>query len=97
MANIQFNLRVSQELKDKIEEASKRSGRSINAEAAYRLERGLLPTPYPLGYTPGHDTSIRVTFDNAFFEETGLTKAQLGQYVSEVIKKDLYKIDKPDD
>ncbi len=97
MAVVQFNLRVPQELKDKIEEASKKSGRSINAEAAYRLERGLLPTPYPLGYTPGNDASIRVTFDDAFFEDTGLTKSQLGQYISEVIKKNLYEINKPED
>lgn len=39
MATIQFNLRVSEELKQKIEEASKLSGRSINAEAVNRLER----------------------------------------------------------
>lgn len=39
MATIQFNLRVSEELKQKIEEASKLSGRSINSEAVNRLER----------------------------------------------------------
>lgn len=94
MSNIQFNLRVPQELKDKIEEASKRSGRSINAEAAYRLEKGLKPSSlYPAGYVPGYDASVRVTFDDDFFEETGLTQADVGRYVSEVIKRDLSKID----
>lgn len=39
MATIQFNLRVPEELKNKIEEASAESGRSINAEATYRLEQ----------------------------------------------------------
>lgn len=39
MANIQFNLRVPEELKQKIDEASAKSGRSINAEATYRLEQ----------------------------------------------------------
>lgn len=98
MANIQFNLRVPQELKDQIEEASKRSGRSINAEAAYRLERGLRPpSPFPEGYVPGFDASVRVTFDDKFFEETGLTQADIARYVREVIKKDLFKNDKPDD
>jgi hypothetical protein len=35
----QFNLRVPQELKEKVEVAAKESGRSINAEAVYRLEQ----------------------------------------------------------
>lgn len=39
MATIQFNLRVPEELKQKIDEASAKSGRSINAEATYRLEQ----------------------------------------------------------
>ena len=39
MATIQFNLRVPEELKQKIDEASAESGRSINAEATYRLEQ----------------------------------------------------------
>lgn len=37
--NVQFNLRVPNELKALISEASKSSGRSINAEAQYRLEQ----------------------------------------------------------
>ncbi|MGF2684308.1 Arc family DNA-binding protein [Acinetobacter johnsonii] len=35
----QFNLRVPAELKQQVEEAAKLSGRSINAEAVYRLEQ----------------------------------------------------------
>ena len=35
----QFNLRVPAELKLQVEEAAKLSGRSINAEAVYRLEQ----------------------------------------------------------
>lgn len=35
----QFNLRVPTELKQKVEGAAKESGRSINAEAVYRLEK----------------------------------------------------------
>lgn len=98
MSNIQFNLRVPQELKDKIEEAAKRSGRSINAEAAYRLEKGLLPrSPYPPGEVPGYDPGIRIDFDDAFFEDTGLTKVDVSQYISEVIKKDLKNIRKSKD
>ena len=98
MSNIQFNLRVPQELKDRVEEAAKRSGRSINAEAAYRLERGLLPpSPFPPGYVPGYDSSIRVTFDDTFYEDTGLTKVEVSKYISEVIKKDLKNIRKNKD
>ncbi len=41
-ATIQFNLRVPSDLKAKIEKASKDSGRSINAEAVYRLERSFI-------------------------------------------------------
>lgn len=37
--NVQFNLRIPTELKALISEASKVSGRSINAEAQYRLEK----------------------------------------------------------
>ncbi len=35
----QFNLRVPQELKQQVEDAAKESGRSINAEAVFRLEQ----------------------------------------------------------
>lgn len=35
----QFNLRVPQELKQLVEDAAKKSGRSINAEAVFRLEQ----------------------------------------------------------
>jgi len=35
----QFNLRVPQELKQQVENAAKESGRSINAEAVFRLEQ----------------------------------------------------------
>ncbi|WEH93052.1 Arc family DNA-binding protein [Acinetobacter soli] len=38
MADIQFNLRIPEELKDKIKDAASQSGRSINAEAQMRLE-----------------------------------------------------------
>ncbi|MFI7959831.1 Arc family DNA-binding protein, partial [Acinetobacter baumannii] len=37
MADIQFNLRIPEELKEKIKQAATESGRSINAEAQYRL------------------------------------------------------------
>lgn len=35
---VQFNLRIPVELKEQVREAAKISGRSINAEAQYRLE-----------------------------------------------------------
>lgn len=39
MADIQFNLRIPENLKEKIKEAAFKNGRSINAEAQYRLEQ----------------------------------------------------------
>lgn len=39
MADIQFNLRIPAELKDRIAEAAKENNRSINAEAQSRLEK----------------------------------------------------------
>lgn len=37
--DVQFNLRIPATLKDKVKEAAKESGRSINAEAQFRLEQ----------------------------------------------------------
>ncbi|AZN67007.1 Arc family DNA-binding protein [Acinetobacter haemolyticus] len=39
----QFPLRLPPELKDKLENAAKESGRSKNAEAVYRLEQSFEP------------------------------------------------------
>ncbi len=39
--DIQLNIRVTQELKDKIEESAKRNNRSINAEAITLMEEAL--------------------------------------------------------
>lgn len=36
---VQFNLRIPALLKDKVKDAAKESGRSINAEAQHRLEK----------------------------------------------------------
>lgn len=36
--NPQVNLRIPQSLKDQVEEAAEKSGRSMNAEICYRLE-----------------------------------------------------------
>lgn len=44
MADIQFNLRIPEELKEKIKEAASQSGRSINAEAQLRLEESFNPS-----------------------------------------------------
>jgi len=39
--NPQFNLRISQDLKDAVAKSAKESGRSINAEINYRLQKSL--------------------------------------------------------
>lgn len=37
--DVQFNLRIPAILKDRVKDAAKESGRSINGEAQYRLEQ----------------------------------------------------------
>lgn len=46
--DVQFNLRIPATLKDKVKDAAKESGRSINAEAQYRLEESFNQTPATL-------------------------------------------------
>lgn len=41
----QFNLRIPQELKEQIEKSAKDSGRSVNAQAVYLLQKGLKQSP----------------------------------------------------
>ncbi|MEB8381431.1 Arc family DNA-binding protein [Acinetobacter junii] len=57
MADIQFNLRIPEELKDKIKEAATDNGRSINAEAQYRLEQS---------FSDNHEKEIQYWKDEAF-------------------------------
>ena len=38
----QFNVRMPADLKEKIEEAAKKNGRSMNAEIVYRLQQSLV-------------------------------------------------------
>lgn len=92
MANIQFNLRVPQELKDRIEKAAKRTGRSINAEAAYRLDRGLRPQVRPPDYLTDHYRDAEMGHDDSFYERTGMTEEDLGKYIIKVIGKELENI-----
>ncbi|PSE95849.1 toxin-antitoxin system HicB family antitoxin [Acinetobacter nosocomialis] len=47
MADVQFNLRIPENLKEKIKQAATESGRSINAEAQYRLEQSF-ELPYSI-------------------------------------------------
>ncbi len=48
----QFNLRVPIELKQQVENAAKESGRSINAEAVFRLEQSFRNEIGDLGSMP---------------------------------------------
>lgn len=40
-----FSVRLPEELRDRLEESKKKSGRSMNAEILFRIERGLLARP----------------------------------------------------
>ena len=92
MANIQFNLRLPQELKDRIEEAAKRTGRSINAEAAYRLDRGLRPQVRPTDYMSDYYRDVEMGHDDSFYERTGLSEEDLAKYIIKAIGKELENI-----
>lgn len=59
----QFNLRVPIELKEKVEAAAKKSGRSINAEAVYRLEKGLQEERRRIIYNEYHAETIEIASD----------------------------------
>lgn len=43
-SDVQFNLRIPSELKEKVKRAAETSGRSINSEAQYRLEQSFEKT-----------------------------------------------------
>lgn len=91
MSTIQFNLRVPKELKDKIDKASAESGRSINAEAVYRMERSFIQEELSV--------PMNVMFDDDWFEATGLTKEEFGSFVKMAVHSGVsqYKVDKKDD
>lgn len=61
--NPQFNLRIPQELKDKIEVSSNDSGRSMNAEIAHRLEQSFQKTNVSLDDLPSADTARAMVLD----------------------------------
>lgn len=46
MADVQFNLRIPEELKERIKEAANTNSRSINAEAQLRLEESFSDKKY---------------------------------------------------
>ncbi|MCV2445533.1 Arc family DNA-binding protein [Acinetobacter bereziniae] len=59
--DVQFNLRIPAILKDKVKEAAKESGRSINAEAQYRLEQSFEPLNQdPLNFV--NDPLVKIHF-----------------------------------
>lgn len=74
MATIQFNLRVPEELKLKIEEASKNSGRSINAEATFRLEESFRL----------EDKPYKVPLPTDIHGIQGMMPAELGAFIMEL-------------
>lgn len=92
MAVVQFNLRVPEELKKKVDEASQISGRSINAEAAYRLEQSFIEEKKP-------QKAMNVVFDDDWFDETGLSKEEFGAFVRMAVQSNVaqYKVDNKDD
>lgn len=76
MAVVQFNLRVPEELKKQVNEAAKTSGRSINAEAAYRLEQSFVETEHQKDF-----------MDDSFFESLGITRSEFAAFVKLTLSK----------
>jgi len=76
MADVQFNLRIPEELKDKVKGAAKESGRSINAEAQYRLEKSFEP-----------DANPRETFEFESMERIYKEQAQELKLLREMMEK----------
>lgn len=76
MAVVQFNLRVPEELKKQVDEAAQISGRSINAEAAYRLEQSFVENDRQKG-----------VIDDGFFDELGLTRDEFVAFVKMSLNK----------
>lgn len=77
MADVQFNLRIPEELKDMVKSAAKESGRSINAEAQHRLEQSFINNS---------DVSTLQDFANLFKEmnqQNQLIQKQLTDIVKE--------------
>jgi len=93
MAVVQFNLRVPEELKKQVDEASQISGRSINAEAIYRLEQSFAKEELQKPAT------MNVIFDDDWFGETGLSKEEFGAFVRMAVQSNVakYKVDGKDD
>lgn len=85
MAVVQFNLRVPEELKKQVDEAAQISGRSINAEAAYRLEQSFSrEDSHP-------QAAMNVVFDDNWFSETGLSKEEFGAFVRMAVQSNIAK------
>lgn len=91
MSTIQFNLRVPKELKGKIDKASAESGRSINAEAVYRMEQSFVQEEEPV--------PMNVLFDDDWLNESGLSKEEFGTFVKMAVQSGVsqYKVDNKDD
>lgn len=78
MAVVQFNLRVPEELKKQVDEASKNSGRSINAEAIFRLEESFKLESHP------HKIPMDVSAADDWIEKSGLTAEQMGEVMKQL-------------
>lgn len=82
----QYKLRMSHELKDTIDNLAVKNNRSMNAEIVARLERSI---------TQEDDkSSIRIEFDAAWFEGTGLSKEEFGTFVRMAVQDKIANIDR---
>lgn len=87
----QFNLRVPSELKQKVENAAKESGRSINAEAVYRLEQSFLndfemPNTKIIDFIHTVNEEMRIETQSAIEEKLSFLAATLEKLSQDVAK-----------
>ncbi|MGP5360512.1 Arc family DNA-binding protein [Psychrobacter celer] len=87
---VQYQLRLPEELRDKIKKSAKAHSRSMNADIVARLESSFaINEVYFPGYIPGYDSGERYAIGDDLFDEAGLTKEEFVEFVRLFIKKGL--------
>ena len=85
MTTVQFNLRVPEALKLKVDEASRESGRSINAEAIYRLEQS---------FATEEQARPLIAADKDWLEEIGVSGDEFAKAMKAIIRNGIDNLER---
>lgn len=87
---VQYQLRLPEELRDRIKNSGKEHNRSMNADIVARLEQTFAEEVQPV--------PMEVMFDDDWLAGSGLTKAEFGAFVKMAVQSGVsqYKVDKDD-